>query len=411
MSIFRQKSAVMGIAILSLAACSPSGAGTDAEEAAASGTPAETRAPETNFKPAFAGQTRAPAPAAIAYQTELVADGLEKPWALAFMPDGRMLVTEKDGFFRFVTTDGALGPRTKASPEVHAKNQGGLLDVHLDPDFADNRIVWWTYAEPRGEKNGTAVAKAVLDASGDAPVFSDIKVIFRQQPGWKSDLHFGSRLAFSPDGKLFVALGERSVPDARVLAQDLGTHFGKVVRLETDGRPAEGNPFIGRKGALPEIWSYGHRNQQSAAIDPATGKLWTIEHGPRGGDELNQPEAGRNYGWPVISYGIEYAGAQIGEGRTQKDGMEQPVYYWDPVIAPSGMVFYTGAAFPEWQGSIFVGGLASKKLVRLEMKDGEVASEEWLATDLGKRIRDVRQGPDGYIYMATDEGQIYRIRP
>jgi glucose/arabinose dehydrogenase len=291
---------------------------------------------------------------------------------------------------------------------VYFEGQGGLLDVALDPQFAGYRTIYWTYAEPRDGGNGTALAKGVLSANDSA--VENVQVIFRQMPTFASRLHFGSRIVFTPDGKLFLALGERSVPEARVHSQDLNSHFGKVVRLNLDGSVPEDNPFVGRSDAKPEIWSYGHRNIQAAALD-AEGKLWTIEHGPRGGDELNQPQAGLNYGWPVITYGIEYAGPKIGEGITAKEGMEQPVYYWDPVIAPSGMIVYDGSMFPEWQGNIFVGGLTSTKLVRLQMQDGKVVGEEWLLQDRGGRIRDVRQGPDGAIYIVTEapDGELLKL--
>lgn len=399
--------ALLGAAGLGLAAALATAA--PGPTVAAPGAAEETRPAETTYQPAFAGQTRAPKPQSVAYRVEKVADGLEKPWSMAFLPDGRLLVTEQGGAFRFVGKDGVAGPRTAAQPAVYAEGQGGLLDVALDPDFATNHVVWWSYAEPRGEKNGTAVARGVLDASGLAPRFSDVLVVFRQQPGWASPYHFGSRIVFAPDKTVFVTLGERFGDDSRVLAQDLSTDLGKIVHLSRDGTPAPDNPFLGRKDARPEIWSYGHRNVQAAAIDPATGKLWTIEHGPRGGDELNQPQAGRNYGWPVISYGIRYDGGKIGAGITAKKGMEQPVYYWDPVIAPSGMLFYEGAMFPEWKGNIFVGALRGEKLVRLVLQDGRVTGEEWLAPDLGQRVRSVAEAPDGSIWLLTEEGAIQRI--
>jgi glucose/arabinose dehydrogenase len=289
----------------------------------------------------------------------------------------------------------------KGLPKVYAQGQGGLLDIALDPQFATNNTIYWSYAEPREGGNGTALAKGVLAADGGS--VEKVQVVFRQMPTFASNLHFGSRIVFTPDGKLFLALGERSVPDARVHSQDLNSHFGKVVRINTDGSVPDDNPFVGRGDAKPEIWSYGHRNIQAAALAP-DGKLWTIEHGPRGGDELNQPQAGLNYGWPVISYGIEYSGPKIGGGITAKEGLEQPVYYWDPVIAPSGMVVYDGEMFPEWQGNIFVGGLVGMKLVRLQLENGKVTGEEWLLQDRGQRIRDVKQGSDGAIYVVTEAG-------
>jgi glucose/arabinose dehydrogenase len=375
-----------------------------------SGAPLETREPNgTDFKPAFEGQTRI---GGLKSDFELdvteVAKDIASGWAFEFLPDQRILVTERQGNLRIVGKDGKLSAPLKGLPPVFFEGQGGLLDVALDPQFATNRTIYWTYAEPRGnEGNGTALAKGVLSA--DETTVEQVKLIFRQMPTYKGNLHFGSRIVFTPDGKLFLALGERSNPDARVHSQDLNSHFGKVVRLNPDGTVPADNPFVGRNDAKAEIWSYGHRNIQAATLD-GQGKLWTIEHGPRGGDELNQPQAGRNYGWPVITYGIEYAGPKIGEGITQKEGLEQPVYYWDPVIAPSGMIVYDGAMFPEWQGNIFVGGMASMKLVRLKLENDKVVGEEWLLRDRG-RVRDVRQAPDGSIYVLLEaaDGAILRV--
>ena len=335
-----------------------------------------------------------------------VARGLEHPWSLAFLPDGRMLVTERPGRLRYVTREGALSEPIAGVPTVHAEGQGGLLDVILDPAFGSNSTIYFSYAEPGPDgTNGTAVASARLDGGR----LADARVIFRQQPKFASNHHFGSRLVFARDGNLFVTTGERN--SQRDLAQDIGTHIGKVLRISSEGKPAAGNPFVGKEGALPEIWSYGHRNIQGAALHPATGELWTHEHGPRGGDEINLPKPGRNYGWPVITYGREYSGPSIGEGTT-KAGMEQPVHYWVPSIAPSGMAFHSGNAHPAWKGQLFVGALAAQQLVRLEIEpDGRVRSEERIA--IGKRVRDVREGPDGALYLLTDEdaGEILRVVP
>jgi glucose/arabinose dehydrogenase len=282
-----------------------------------------------------------------------------------------------------------------------------LLDVVLGPRFAENRLVYLAYAEPgEGRTAGTAVARGRL---GDGRL-EDVRVIYQQQPKVEGGNHFGSRLVFARDGTLFVTQGERF--DYRDQAQDLSSGLGKIVRINPDGSVPRDNPFVGRAGVRPEIWSYGHRNVQSAATHPQTGELWTVEHGARGGDELNRPEAGKNYGWPVISYGVHYWGAKIGEG-TAKPGMEQPVYYWDPVIAPSGMLFYTGDAFPDWQGSILIGSLRPGLLVRLTLEDGRVTGEERYLGDLGERIRDVRQGPDGRLYLLTDsrDGRILQVLP
>ncbi|CAH1665257.1 MULTISPECIES: PQQ-dependent sugar dehydrogenase [unclassified Chelatococcus] len=338
---------------------------------------------------------------------ETVARGLDHPWSVAFLPDGRMLVTERAGRLRVVGNGNATP--IAGVPDVRARGQGGLLDVALDPDFATNRLIYLTYAEPReGGLGGTAVARGKLDEG--ATRLSDVAVIFRQEPAYSGNNHFGSRLAFASDGTLFVTLGERF--DLRDKAQDLDNHLGKVVRINRDGSVPRDNPFVGRSGAKPEIWTYGHRNPQSAAINPRTNTLWTIEHGARGGDEINISKKGANYGWPVIGYGTHYSGAKIGVGTAQK-GMEQPIFYWDPSIAPSGMVFYTGDRYPGWQNSLFTGALAGQMLVRLQLQGDRVIREERLLPDLGARIRDVRQGPDGLIYLLTDEndGRLLRIIP
>jgi glucose/arabinose dehydrogenase len=338
-------------------------------------------------------------------QVETVARGLEHPWALEFLPDGHILVTERAGRLRIVTRDGRLSKALDGVPRIFARGQGGLLDIALDPRFAENRLVYLSYAEP-GESNTAGTARARL---GDDRL-TEVRVIYRQQPKVEGGNHFGSRLVFARDGTLFITQGDRFAYRER--AQDLSVGFGKIARINPDGSVPKDNPFAGRPGVLPEIWSYGHRNVQSAALHPDTGQLWTVEHGARGGDELNHPEAGKNYGWPVITYGVDYSGAKIGEG-TAKPGLEQPVYYWDPVIAPSGMTFYTARVFSGWNGSIVIGSLTPGLLVRLELKDGRVAREERYLAELRERIRDVKQGPDGLLYLVTDnnDGRILRVRP
>ncbi len=340
-------------------------------------------------------------------RAEVVASGLVNPWALEFLPDGRMLVTERPGRLRIVGKDGALSPPVTGVPAVFAQSQGGLLDVALDPQYATNQLVYLSYAEPGPNSTaGTSVARGRLVGNG----LESVQVIYQQVPKVRSGGHFGSRLVFDRDGYLFITQGERQqFPDS---AQSLSAGLGKVMRIFPDGRIPPDNPLVSRAGARPEIWSYGHRNMQGAALDPATGRLWTIEHGARGGDELNHPEAGKNYGWPVITYGINYNGMKIGEGSV-KEGMEQPVYYWDPVIAPSGMTFYTGDAIPGWKGSLLIGSMSPGALVRLEMTGGRVTKEERYLGDLGERIRDVQQGPDGFVYVVTDNanGRVLRIRP
>ncbi len=334
-----------------------------------------------------------------------VAEGLDHPWSLAWLPDGRMLVTEKSGRLRTVTPDGQISKPIKGVPDVVDSGQGGLLDVIPDPGFATNRTIYFSYSE-RGEGGtGTAVARAVLD--GDR--LKDLTVIFRQVPKSGGGRHFGSRLVIAPDGTLFVTVGERG---ERERAQDTTINRGQVVRIHTDGRIPKDNPFVGKAGARPEIWSYGHRNPQGAALHPETGALWVHEHGAAGGDEVNIPRPGRNYGWPVIAYGRHYFGGKIGEG-TKKQGMEQPVHYWDPSIAPSGMAFYTGDKFPKWRGNLLVGALKFQLLARLTLEGERVVDEERILEPLGERIRDVRQGPDGYVYLLTDadDGRILRLEP
>ena len=340
-----------------------------------------------------------------------VADGLDHPWAIAFLPDGGMLVTERPGSLRLVGADGSLSEPIAGAPEVDARGQGGLLDVTIDPAFAANRLVYLSYAE-RGEGgNGTAVVRGRL--SDDATALEDVAVIFRQSPKVESRQHFGSRLVFDGRGHLYVTLGERSQERFRVQAQDLSSHLGKIVRINPDGSVPGDNPFVGKADARPEIYAYGVRNVQAAAINPQSGELWEIEHGPRGGDELNIVRPGANYGWPVVTLGVNYSGTTIGEGVKTKEGMIDAIYSWTPVIAPSGMIFYDGAAFPEWKGDLFVGGLASTALVRLDVDGDTVGGEERLLESLGLRIREVAEGPDGAIYVATDEtdGAILRIAP
>lgn len=340
------------------------------------------------------------------FRVVTVARGLEHPWGLAFLPDGRMLVTERPGRLRIVERDGRLSAPLSGVPAVVGEGQGGLLDVALAPDFAQSRMIHLSYSEPGdGWTAGTAVARGTLGAQG----LENVQVIFRQEPKVTGRAHFGSRLVFTPDGYLFITTGERNRRDD---SQDLSRHMGKVIRLRPDGSVPPDNPFVGRSGARPEIWSYGHRNLQGAALHPETNALWTVEHGARGGDELNTPKPGRNYGWPVITFGRDYSGAPIGVG-TAKEGMEQPVYYWDPSIAPSGLMFYTGDRFPGWRGNLFVGALGFELLARLELNGDRVTAEERLLEGFGDRIRDVRQGPDGYIYLLTDEdnGRILRLEP
>ena len=342
-------------------------------------------------------------------RVDTVAKGLSHPWGLQFLPDGRMLVTERDGNIRIVAKDGKLSPPLAGAPKVLARGQGGMLDIALDRNFANNATIYFCFSDPVEGGGQAALARAKLDA-GATPRLTDVKVIFRQDGPPSSGNHYGCRIAQAPDNNLFVAVGEHF--SHRDQAQNLGNHLGKMIRIAPDGSVPKDNPFVGRQGAKPEIWSYGHRNPQGLAFNPANGQLWEQEHGPRGGDEINIVAKGKNYGWPVIGYGIDYSGAKIHEG-TQKAGMEQPIKYWVPSIAPSGMAFYTGNLMPKWKGSLFVGALKDQMLVRLSLDGEKVTGEERLLQDLGERIRDVRQGPDGALYLLTDanNGRILRIAP
>ena len=391
---------------------SASQASTDSASPSGSCTPLETRAANAlDQRPAFAGQTRGCGiKSNVAYDVTLLAKGLEHPWAVEPLPSGDLLVTEKPGSMRIVTRAGRLGQPIAGVPEVDARGQGGLLDVALSPGFDSDRIIYWSYSEPRQGGNATSVARGVLPPEGRK--LEQVGVIFRALPTYDGDMHYGSRLAFGPDGKLYVTLGERSDTKIRPQAQHLNSHMGKIVRINPDGSVPQDNPFVGQSNALPELWSLGHRNIQAAAFDPQ-GRLWEVEHGANGGDELNLVQKGKNYGWPLVAYGEEYSGNPIPGAVTARQGYEQPVYYWDPVIAPSGAQFYTGDAFPDWKGSLFVGGMRDTRLVRLTLENDRVSGEEHLLADRGKRIRDVRQGPDGALYVITDEdnGELWRIAP
>jgi len=341
-------------------------------------------------------------------EVQTVASGLVHPWSLAFLPDGKMLVTERPGRMRIVTVEGQLSPPLKGVPEAWASGQGGLLDVITDKAFAQNKTIYFCFSERTSGGGRTAVARAKLNDGGGR--LDEVKIIFRQDGPLSSGNHYGCRIVQADDGNLFVTLGEHF--SYRNEAQNLGNHLGKLIRITPDGAAPPDNPFVGRDGAKPEIWSLGHRNEQGLAINPASGELWEIEHGPRGGDEVNIIAKGKNYGWPVIGYGIDYSGAKIHE-TTAKDGMEQPIKYWVPSIAPSGMAFYTGKLFPKWNGSLFTGALAGKMLVRLSLNGNAVTGEERLLQNLYERIRDVRQGPDGALWLLTDNpaGRILRVSP
>jgi glucose/arabinose dehydrogenase len=398
-----------------VAACGPRAGAQQNPGAATKGPPEQRGPPEARGQtPAFPGQTRAPTISThTAFQVRTVARGLVNPWGLAFLPDGRMLVTERPGRLRIVTAQGAVSPPVAGVPRVATGGQLGLFGLALDPAFARNRLVYLAYAEPRGGDASTlAVARGrLVEAAGGGARLEAVQVIFRATPEESGSLNIGGRLVFAPDGTLFVTVGDRF--DTKALAQKLDNDLGKTIRIRPDGSVPKDNPFVGRAGARPEIWSYGQRNAEAAAINPWTHALWEVEHGARGGDEVNIIQPARNYGWPVITYGEDYDGRPIGAGITQHAGMEQPIYYWDPVIAPSGMAFYTAGLFPAWKGSLFVGGLRSQRVSRLTLEGDRVVGEEWLLTDLGERIRDVVQGPDGAIYLLSDnpEGRVLKVVP
>ncbi len=362
---------------------------------------------------ARAEQTNAPAAPQTAIQVKEIAKGLQNPWGLQFLPDGRMLVTERPGRMRLISPDGKISDPVEGLPNVVNKGQGGLLDVLLARDFATSGTVYFSYSEPRGYfSNGTSVVRAKLVLEGDSGKITGGEVIFRQEPAARSFFHFGSRLVWDNNGALFVTLGERA--DLSEGAQDLGTHLGKIIRIFPDGSSPKDNPFESSDDKRPEIWSYGHRNVQGAALDPNTGRLWTTEHGAMGGDELNHPEAGKNYGWPVITYGINYDGKKIGDGITAKDGMEQSVYYWKPSIGTSGLAFYNGDLFKTWKGNLLAGGLSGRRLERLVLDGDKVVAVEHLLPDRKERIRDVRTGPEGAVYVLTDDnanGKLLKLVP
>lgn len=371
--------------------------------------PVETNKPNTDYKPAFEGQTRiSGVKTNTPYESKVITNKLKSPWGIAVLPDGKLLITEKEGTFRIVYPDGQVSEPITGAPKVDPSGQGGLLGLTLDPDFASNRMVYWAFSEPVEGGNHTAVAKGKL--SEDEKTMTDVQVIYRSTPTYAGRLHYGGRVIFDKDGNLFVSTGERSDLETRPLAQDLKSSLGKILRITKDGKPAQGNPFANRTDALPEIYSYGHRNPQGLTIHPETGDLWETEFGPRGGDELNRIEAGKNYGWPVITYGIEYSGAKIGNPPIQvKEGMEQPVYYWDPVLSPSGTTFYSGKGIEEWKNNIFIGGLSSTHIARLVIKDNKVVGEERLLAKEGERFRDVVEGLNGELFAITDSGKLYQI--
>lgn len=399
-------------ALLAAIVLSATTGASDRATAAEPCSPLETREPNASDQaPAWPGQTRAcKLVSDVPFDVTVLATGLEHPWSVEPLAGGDVLVTEKPGRMRIVTAAGVVGAPLEGVPAVDAGGQGGLLDVALGPAFDSDRTLYWSYSEARPDGNATSVARGVL--APDRRSLEQVRVIFQALPTYDGDKHFGSRLAFGRDGMLYVALGERSDLAIRPQAQQQDSHMGKILRITPDGAPASDNPFVGQPGARPEIWSLGHRNVQAAGFD-AQGRLWEVEHGAQGGDELNLVLRGKNYGWPLVAYGEEYSGKPIATAVTQRPGFEQPVYYWDPVIAPSGLQFYTGDAFPAWRDNLFVGGLVAQALVRLVLENDRVIGEEHLLADRDQRIRDVRQGTDGALYVVTDEanGELWRITP
>lgn len=368
----------------------------------------ETNPPNTNYRPAFSGQTRVNGVTTSArYKVDVLTTSLANPWGITSLPDGRLLVTEKAGRMRIVTTAGIVGEPITGIPQVNPAGQGGLLGLCIDPNFASNRMVYWSFSEPSPAGNQTAVAKGSLSA--DERALEGVTVIYRAGPAYAGVNHYGGRVVFDRLGNLLISTGERADPAPRQQAQSLNSGVGKIIRITTDGQPVAANPFAQQSGARPELYSIGHRNPQGLAIHPVSGEIWQSEHGPRGGDELNRVQAGANYGWPIITYGIDYNGRQMGEGIQQREGMEQPVYYWDPVVSPSGMTFYSGNRIPEWQNNLFIGCLSGMHIVRLVIENNQVTGEERLLTSERQRFRDLAQGPDGALFAITDSGRLYRI--
>ncbi|MDB5191581.1 MAG: glucose dehydrogenase [Segetibacter sp.] len=372
------------------------------------GAPVETRSPNSNYKPAFPGQTRiGSVKTTTPYEGKVLSKDLKRPWGITTLPDGRFLITQKEGTMRIATTTGQLSAAITGIPPVNSGGQGGLLGVTIDPQFATNRMVYWVFSESTSAGNLTAVAKGSLSA--DEKRIENASIIYRATPAFPNTMHYGGRILVDKSGNLIVSTGERSDLETRPQAQHLNSALGKIVRITKDGQPATGNPFMGQSGARPELYSYGHRNVQGLAFHPETGDLWESEMGPQGGDELNRIQPGLNYGWPTIGYGLEYSGQKVGAGITQQAGMEQPVYYWDPVLSPSGMTFCSSNNIAEWKNNLFMTGLNSQHIARLVIKNNKVTGEERLLANEGQRFRDITVGKDGALYAITDEGRLYRL--
>jgi len=411
MRSIHHKALTIGIALMTAISACKNSTGNSAANTmpdSNSTTPVETKSPNSQYKPAFPGQTRAPG---VKTKTPLsvtvINDALQSPWAICNLPDGRFLVTEKAGTMLILTADGKPDKKITGLPAVLAEGQGGLLDVNIDPAFATNRMIYWDYAEQTSDGSLLAVAKGKLAA--DESHVENVAVIYHATPAYKGGLQYGSRILFDKQGNLFVSTGERGANDIRVKAQDLSAAIGKVLHITTAGKAVPDGPFANTANARPEIYAYGFRNPEGMAWNPQTGELWEAEFGPRGGDEINIVRPGKNYGWPVVTYGLEYSGEKVGEGIQQKAGIEQPVYYWDPSISPSGIAFYNSDVIPEWKGNLFVGGLGGSHIARLVIKDNKVVGEERLLADKGERFRAPAEGKDGALYAVTDGGKLYRI--
>lgn len=408
--MFRIPISLMAYAVF-LVSCGTKTSNSNTTETAADSTsnaPVETQKPNSDYPPAFAGQTRITGvKTTTPWEGTVLTSDLKKPWGIAPLPGGRLLITEKGGDMRIATAAGQLSEPITGIPAVDEKGQGGLLGVTTDPQFASNRMVYWSFSEKQGNGNLTAIAKGKLSA--DEKTIENATVIYRATPAYDGDKHFGGRVLFDANDNLYISTGERSDLVTRPQAQDLRSGLGKIIRINKDGQPAAGNPFKDSAGLRPEIFSYGHRNVQGLALNPQTKEVWNSEMGPRGGDEINVIKGGVNYGWPTITYGIEYSGEKINNGLTKKDGLEQPIYYWDPVLSPSGMTFYNGDNMPEWKNNLFIGGLSSKHIARLVIVNNKVTAEERLLANENQRFRDVAQGSDGILYAITDEGRLYKI--
>jgi glucose/arabinose dehydrogenase len=370
--------------------------------------PVETKSPNSSYNSAFAGQTRIGGlKTTTPFTAQVITSTLSSPWGIASLPDGRLLVTEKAGRMRIVTQTGTVGAVITGIPAVNSGGQGGLLGLCIDPSFTSNRMVYWVFSENVTGGTISAVAKGKL-ATNEATI-ENATVIFRSNTPYNGTLHYGGRILFDKTGNLVASFGERSDSSPRQLAQSAISDLGKVIRITTNGQPAPSNPTFSASGALPELYTMGHRNPQGLALHPVTGEIWQAEHGPLGGDEINRLQGGSNYGWPTITYGLEYSGQKVGSGIQQQSGLEQPAYYWDPVVSPSGMTFYSGTRVPEWQNNLFIGALSGQHIVRLLIQNNKITGEERLLTSENQRFRDITQGTDGALYAVTDGGRLYRI--